>query len=222
MSAIRLLITGDSAGGNLAAVVPLRLRDEKFPIRIKLQVLIYPVLQGLDCFLPSMMQTMYGQLLGRYMGPYFKSMYLDGNNDNMNAYYYNRYVPKSFRQTIAKTYLNLEKLPKEFLSGYVQPDYPDGDETLWNKIKGKLLNPYYSPLTADNLEDLPEAYIFTANYDPVRDEAWLYATRLKEAKNKVTIYNAENGFHGVISFIGVYPEVVPMFAEIKKFILDNL
>src|SRR6218665_1749171 len=222
MSAISLLITGDSAGGNLAAAVALRLRDEKFLNRIKLQGLIYPVLQGLDYFLPSMMQNLYGEVLGRHMGFFFKSMYLDDNDDNMSAYCYNRHVPKSFRKTIAKTYLNLEKLPKEYLYGYVQPDYPDGDEKLWNKIKGKLLNPYHSPLTANNLENLPEAYIFTTNYDALRDEGWLYAIRLKEAKNKVTIYNAENGFHGTISLISACPEVEPMFAEITKFILDNL
>jgi len=222
MSAIRLLVIGDSAGGNLAAAVSLRLRDEKFPIRVKLQILIYPVVQLLDFSLPSMMQSKYGQILTRDMRSFFTAMYTDGNDDNKDAYYYNQHVTKSFRQTIAKTYFNLEKLPKEFLSGYVQPDYPDGDEKLWNKIKGKFLNPYCSPLTADNLEDLPEAYVFTANYDPLRDEAWLYAIRLKEAKNKVTIYNAEIGIHGIISLIGVYPEVEPMFAEITKFILDKL
>ena len=100
----------------------------------------------------------------------------------------------------------------------MQPDFPDGDEKLWNKIKGKMLNPYYSPLAADNVENLPDAYVFTANYDPLRDEGWLYAIKLKEAKNKVTIYNAENGFHGIISFLGLYPEAEPMFAEITKFI----
>jgi len=222
MVAISPFIAGDSAGGNLAAAVSLRLRDEKFPIRIKLQVLIYPVVQGLDFNLPSMIQNGDGPLLTRAMMIYFTAMYIDGNHDHEDAYLDNRHVTKSFRQRIGKSYMNLEKLPKEFLSGYVQPDYPDGDEKLWNMIKGNMLNPYYSPLTADNLEDLPEAYVFTANYDPLRDEAWLYAIRLKEAKNKVTIYNAENGWHGIIGFIDQYPEAEPMFAKITKFILDNL
>jgi len=206
----------------LAAAVSLRLRDENFPIRIKLQVLIYPVVQGLDFTLPSMMQNSDGPLLSKAMISFFTAMYIDGNDDNTDAYYYNRHVTKSFRQTIAKTYLNLEKLPKEFLSGHVQPDFPDGDDKLWNDVKTKLLNPYCSPLTAENLENLPNAYVFTANYDPLRDEAWLYAIKLREAKNKVTIYNAEIGFHGVIALIGQYPEAEPMFAEITKFILDNL
>src|SRR6218665_4038200 len=216
------LNTGDSAGANLAAAISLRFRDEKFPLPIKLQVLIYPVVQGLDFNLPSMIQHKDVPFLTRDMMTFFTAMYIDGNLDNEGVYSDNRHVTKSFRQRIAKTYLNLEKLPKEYLSGYVHPDFPDGDEKLWNKLKGKLLNPYYSPLAADNVENLPEAYVFTANYDPLPDEGWLYAIRLKEAKNKVTIYNAEIGFRRVISFIGVYPEAEPMFAEIAKFILDKL
>jgi acetyl esterase/lipase len=218
----RVAVAGDSAGGNLAAAVSLSLRDEKFPIRIKLQVLIYPAVQFLDFNLPSMIQNKGGPILTRDMMTFFTAMYIDGNHDHENAYLDNRHVTKSFRQTIAKTYMNVEKLPKEFLSGYVKPDYPDGDEKLWNEVKGKMLNPYNSPLTADNFENLPDAYIFTANYDVLRDEGWLYAIKLKEAKNKVTIYNAEIGFHGIISFIGLFPEAELMFAEIKKFILDNL
>src|SRR6218665_855106 len=216
------LNTGDSAGANLAAAISLRFRDEKFPLPIKLQVLIYPVVQGLDFNLPSIIQHKDGPFLTRDMMTFFTAMYIDWNLDNEVAYSDNRHVTKSFRQRIAKTYLNLEKLPKEYLSGYVQPDFPDGDEKLWNKLKGKLLNPYYSPLTADNLENLPEAYVFTANYDPLRDEGWLYAIKLKEAKNKVTIYNAEIGFHPIANFVGVLPEADLMFAEITKFVAANL
>jgi len=218
----RIAVAGDSAGGNLAAAVSLRLRDEKFPIRIKLQVLIYPVTQGLDFNLPSMIQHKDGPFLTRDMMTFFTAMYIEGKHDHIDDYSNNRHVTKSFRQSIAKTYMNLEKLPKEFLSGYVKPDFPDGDEKLWNKIKGKLLNPYYSPLAADNLENLPDAYVFTANYDPLRDEGWLYAIKLKEAKNRVTIYNAENGFHPIANFIGILPESDLEFAEITKFVADNL
>jgi len=216
------LNTGDSAGGNLAATVSLKLRDEKFPIPIKLQVLIYPVTQGLNFNLPSMIQNRDGPLLTRDMMTFFTAMYIDGNHDNEGAYSDNRHVTKSFRQEIAKTYMNLEKLPKEYLSEYVQPDFPDGDEKLWNKIKGKLLNPYYSPLAADNVENLPDAYVFTNKYDPLRDEGWLYAIKLKEAKNKVTMYNAEIGVHAFANFLGVLPEADLMFSEITKFVATNL
>lgn len=44
----KIIIAGDSAGGNLAAAVALKLKK-----KIKLQVLIYPVLQAFDFQTPS-------------------------------------------------------------------------------------------------------------------------------------------------------------------------
>ena len=45
---------GQSAGGNLAAAVALKLWDDKFQLSINIQVLICPVLQGIDFRHPSM------------------------------------------------------------------------------------------------------------------------------------------------------------------------
>ena len=45
--------TGDSAGGNVAAAVTLKLRDEHLTPPLRLQLLLYPALQALDFNLPS-------------------------------------------------------------------------------------------------------------------------------------------------------------------------
>ena len=50
-------ISGDSAGGNLAAAVSLRMRDEEYPRPAAAQILLYPTLQGLDLNGPSYVQN---------------------------------------------------------------------------------------------------------------------------------------------------------------------
>ena len=49
----RLLTAGDSSGGNLAAAVTLRARDENWNPALKAQVLFYPPLQAINFNTPS-------------------------------------------------------------------------------------------------------------------------------------------------------------------------
>ncbi|MHA4812554.1 alpha/beta hydrolase [Flavitalea flava] len=56
-----------------------------------------------------------------------------------------------------------------------------------------------SPLRAKNFSELPPALIMTCNYDPLRDEGYSYAEKLKDADVPVLYKNYENvhGFLGV-------------------------
>jgi len=79
IDASRLAVGGDSAGGNLATVVALTLRDQGGP-RLAFQVLIYPVTDfAMDA--PSYTSIANGYTLTRDRMRYFSEQYLRGPQD---------------------------------------------------------------------------------------------------------------------------------------------
>jgi acetyl esterase len=60
-----------------------------------------------------------------------------------------------------------------------------------------------SPLLASSLENLPPAYVITAGFDPLRDEGFAYARRLREADNTVEYVEYGGMVHGFIGMGGV-------------------
>lgn len=58
------------------------------------------------------------------------------------------------------------------------------------------LDPYASPLLADDLSGLPPAHIFTAEFDPLRDGQEAYGLRLQEAGVPATIRRQSGHIHG--------------------------
>jgi acetyl esterase len=82
----RLVVAGDSAGGNLAAVTALRLRDEGGP-RLCGQLLIYPVADYHTPPTPSYLANADGYLLTRAMMIWFWGHYLNhaGEADDPHA-----------------------------------------------------------------------------------------------------------------------------------------
>ncbi|MBR2460869.1 MAG: alpha/beta hydrolase [Clostridia bacterium] len=55
---------------------------------------------------------------------------------------------------------------------------------------------YASPMEADNLADLPDAYVETAEFDCLRDEGIAYADALERAGTAVERYSTEGTMHG--------------------------
>lgn len=115
-----VVLIGDSAGGNLAAGLSLRARDENLPGIIG-QVLIYPALGG-----------------DLVSGSYREMANAPGLTTADVAYY--------------RAVLNA----------------PDDE-------------PVAHPLQSRDLSGLPPAYITVAHFDPLRDDGWLYAQRLKQS-----------------------------------------
>ncbi|GAB0114207.1 alpha/beta hydrolase [Acidisoma sp. C75] len=137
----RLAVAGDSAGGNIAAVMALMARDGKVP-PLAYQILFYPVTDV------SGEQESY-RLRGEGYG----------------------------LTTAAMRWFHAQYLPDPALAA----------------------DPRVSPLRAPDLAGLAPAFVLTAGYDPLHDEARDYARRLQAAGVGVTLDENPDQIHGFLS-----------------------
>jgi len=144
--ASRIVVAGDSAGGNLATVTALRIRDEGGP-KLAGQLLIYPVTDYHSPGTPSYAENAEGYGLSRAGMAWFWHHYLADPQDAMH--------------------------------------------------------PHASPLRAESLAGLPPALVYSAEYDPLRDEAELYARRLMDAHVPVRMQRWDGVNHGFFFWVGI-------------------
>lgn len=82
------------------------------------------------------------------------------------------------------------------------------DTPMWNSTLSHRIGPmtavdkarpdyvYYSPVEANSFDDLPPAYIETAEFDCLHDDGILYARKLREAGIPVTLNETQGTMHG--------------------------
>lgn len=147
----RIAVAGDSAGGNLAAVVAQRARDEGGPT-LAFQLLWYPTITA-DLSLPSFTENADAPILDRDVIDAFMSWYVPGVDIG---------DPKALPATLA-------------------------------------------PCNAADFTGLAPAYIGSAEHDPLRDDAAVYAKLLNDAGVPAELSNEGTLVHGYVSFALIVP-----------------
>ena len=140
---VRVGVGGDSAGGNLAAVVAQVQARDRGPMPV-LQLLIYPPTDLVE-ERASMVQFGNGFLLNRTDLSWFVELYAS---------------------------------------------------------QADVLDPRLSPLRSPDLSGLPPTLLFSAAFDPLRDEGEVYATALSAAGCQVKVKRLPGLVHGFISLLG--------------------
>jgi acetyl esterase len=151
-----VVVSGDSAGGNLAAVAALRARDCGGP-PVAFQVLVYPVV---DCDLDR----------------------------------------RSYRECDGDQ-LILNRRDMTWFWDHYAPD------------PAARANPDASPLRAASLAGLPPAYVITAEHDPLRDEGFAYADRLRAERVPVEHRHFGSQIHAFFTFTGLLDDADKAVSE---------
>uniref|UniRef100_A0A3Q4BAY1 Alpha/beta hydrolase fold-3 domain-containing protein n=1 Tax=Mola mola TaxID=94237 RepID=A0A3Q4BAY1_MOLML len=204
----RVAVSGDSAGGNLAAAVAQEVHGTHLLVKFSVQALIYPVLQALDFNTPSFLDNqnipvLYRTLMVRFWLQYLGldlSLQPDVLANNHSSLDHSN-ITRELRARLDWTLL----LPPRHKKGHKKVIVEKGSEGTATEVPG-LLDVRASPLLAgpEVLAKCPRAYILTCEYDVLRDDGLMYVRRLQDAGVTVTNDHYEDGYHGAFSFI-VWP-----------------
>lgn len=206
----KVVVMGDSAGGNLATVTARRIAEDTGIDRgFKLQALLYPVVQYLDFLTPS-----YQQYYSEYPGTALLDpdsiarwlmIYLGVHptEERILNVLGNNHTVDSVRSGLSHT--DHSHLPEEFRnnSAYVSPEPHHGNTEVSYLLGDRLVDPDFSPLMTpeDDLAKLPKTYLMTCHYDILRDEGFWYARRLVNSGVGVEHRHYPQGFHAMLNFI---------------------
>lgn len=202
----RIAIGGDSAGGNMAAAISLRLQK-----KIALQLLLVPVLQILNWqtigFLENVLYL--NKSINSPDSMYFLTNYLNVPPSYAYQFLYNNHTSPAFKKSKYYDYVDQVKwMPRKYVRtqelwdnlSNAKKDF--GNEEIFKEIEGLLKEPLISPLIADDetLQELPFTYIMTCGYDFIRDDGIMFHERLKHLKVQTELAHYTEGFHNALMF----------------------
>ena len=90
--------------------------------------------------------------------------------------------------------------------------------SLYESCPEDRINPYFAPLLARNLTNMPETLILTAEFDPLRDEGEDYGKKLAEAGNYVEVHRIKDALHGFFALGLRFFHVQESFSYMNEFL----
>ncbi|XP_041669605.1 neutral cholesterol ester hydrolase 1-like [Cheilinus undulatus] len=217
----RVCVSGDSAGGNLAAAVAQELSsDDSLTVKFKAQALVYPVLQALDFYTPSYQQNQAVPILYRPYMARFWLEYLGANRSLEPLLLANNHSSLDQPAIGASTRSKLDwtaLLPADRRKHFRPVLKETGSVGVMREVPG-LIDVRAAPLLAEKevLSRTPKAYVMTCEFDVLRDDGLMYVRRLQDAGVSVTSDHYEDGFHGCMVFA-----YLPMLSRVGKRSMEN-
>ncbi|OXB77312.1 UNVERIFIED_CONTAM: hypothetical protein H355_002304, partial [Colinus virginianus] len=198
----RIIVCGDSAGGTYATIICQELVNRTDIPKIRAQILVYPFLQAVNFNLPSHQKNANIGLLSLERMVSSILMYLRKDCSLTEATLAGCHVPESINLKYRK-WINPDLIPEKFKQDYEPPLPASYIPQLYEEIK-EVFKTTFSPLLAEDavVGCLPDTCIITCEHDVLRDDGILYKKRLEDNSVKVTWCHIEDGFHGVLCFLG--------------------
>ncbi|XP_059142071.1 arylacetamide deacetylase-like [Physella acuta] len=231
----RVAVAGDGTGANLAAAVAFRLSEEdpEYTPFVKLQILLQPAMQAFTFDTPSYRQNAKDTLVGRRAMIEFWCHYLGvhASSDTISALERNEHITPTIKRAIYSLYTSENLLPQLVKTHYT-PSNLDRYTTAYSDeiskvVESKVIDPFMSPLLADDLSKSSPVFILVAEYDVLRDDGLLFASRLKEANVSVTVKYVGNQSHGFLAPLSLseharFTSTNKTWADVYEFIKLNL
>ena len=212
----------------MAASVVNKMIDEDVNPMPKLQVLVYPALQGFNFQTPSYLRfngkTEPGTITSSSM-VHFWVNYAFGNSKDVESYLRNAHISEIQRKSKTFSYTDNSHLPSKLRfdaeNNFHTSDY---DKELTNKSADVLTNRYFSPLLAPDevLQRVPKTYILTVDFDPLRDDGFILKDRLTMLNIPVNHTHMVGCDHGLLT-VDLYKEGQNQaFEDILEFLNESL
>nr|XP_039257554.1 arylacetamide deacetylase-like [Styela clava] len=212
----KIVLAGDSAGGNLAVAISLKIgeefQNETHPICM-INV-IYPFMQLANFQLPSYLQNNDGGLFSPYPVVRFLLYYLGfWNHTNIIPLITRNSHMNGFKDKDILDRMSDKWIPEKYKKGLVPTDDDneigsDQMETYFlhaTKIQEFVSNRQVAPLAAsdEHLRTLPYTHVVTCEYDAIRDDGIIFYERMKDLGKKVTHQHWEFGAHALLNAYGM-------------------